>query len=351
MFNDYSFLESAQMSYDNELSRRVRNGEDLRCAELLSEKCDERVRELGKLLAEQSSNSLSTWRADESAFTERCRSRWRQAFDLLESLIMTVAAVGEENERLLRPKAAEENDWKFDAIAHLHAKAVLISKEIYQLLKGGFPDGALSRWRTLHELSVTASFIHQNETNIAHRYVASFWFRALRAAHQLNEYAERARLEPFGDADIERLESTCKSLEAQFGRSLEGDYAWAKPALGKKVANFASIEESVGMDHWRPRFKWASQHIHAGHRPADRVLGMSEAKEYAHLVGPSNSGFSEPIHMCAISLMQVFSSFLLLEPNVDRIAWVNAVQGIVDDLGVIVMRMEERAIGQEDIAE
>ena len=47
----------------------------------------------------------------------------------------------------------------FQNLIRLDAKSALISKEILCLMKNGFPDGALGRWRALHEVAVTSLFI------------------------------------------------------------------------------------------------------------------------------------------------------------------------------------------------
>lgn len=184
-------------------------------------------------------------------------------------------------------------------------------------------------------------FISQNAPEIALRYLSSFHFQALRAARQLNEFAERAGMEPFPDGEIEAMERDCAALEAQIGDRLKRDYDWAAPAFGGASPTFDRIEEAVGMDHWRPRYRWASQHNHGGHRPLMKLLGMCESTDPLFLVGPSNSGFVDPLHMSAISLMQLFSTFLLLQSNLDRILMIDIIRTFVDELGSVAFEVEK----------
>lgn len=49
----------------------------------------------------------------------------------------------------------EKQDYLFEALTGLHARACRVAVEIHHLLAGGFPMGALARCRTLHEIAVT----------------------------------------------------------------------------------------------------------------------------------------------------------------------------------------------------
>jgi len=59
------------------------------------------------------------------------------------------------------PKAAAQNDYQFEALVRLQAGAARVAGEIYALLLSGYASGAHARWRTLHEIAVTALFIAQ----------------------------------------------------------------------------------------------------------------------------------------------------------------------------------------------
>ena len=279
-----------------------------------------------------------------AGFEKRNFRRWRKPFDQLEMLIVMAEELGECNDVSLRKQAQEEQDYKFEALSKLHPRAVLVSREILCLLKGGFPDGALARWRSLHELAVTALFIGKHEQSIALRYLASFGFRSLHAAKELNEHAALANLESFDAGQMSALEESAAAAERQIGVRLEDDYDWAKPAIGKRRITFREIEKNVGMEHWRPRYRWASQHTHGGHRPPDRMLGVVESVSPVLLVGPSNSGFTDPLQMAAISLTQMATAFLLHKPNLDRIVYLDVMWQLADELGPLSLQTENETL-------
>ncbi|MFC7164719.1 DUF5677 domain-containing protein [Halospeciosus flavus] len=84
--------------------------------------------------------------------------------------------------------------------------------EIHHLLKGGFADGAFARWRSLHELSITTTFIKQAGSDTAERFLH---YRYLWEYYFAQTYQEHA-----DDLDEEQIDDeTMASLE-------EGKVSW-----------------------------------------------------------------------------------------------------------------------------
>jgi hypothetical protein len=202
----------------------------------------------------------------------------------------------------------------------------------------------LSRWRSLHEIVVTAVFLKNSDQHVSHRYLASFPFAALRAAKQLNEHAERANMTPFSELELTEMKRRCDGFEARFGKEMHSEYGWAAVALRNPKPNFAQLERAVALDHWRPRYRWASQHTHGGYRPPLAMLGTAETTNKVHLVGQSNAGFTDPIHMTAISLNQVTSSLLIIRPIIDNIVFLQVVSDLVAEMGTAALEVETRTL-------
>jgi hypothetical protein len=284
-------------------------------------------------------------------FEHRNFRRWRRVFDLYETLIVMASELGEEHDKDARPDAIRTNDYRFEALAHIFPKAVLISREILCLLRGGYPDAALSSWRGLFELTVVAKFISGNDQEIALRYLASFDFRALRAAREYNQFADRIDLAPFDDRSLQELEERAASIETQLGIRLKKDFDWAHPALQSKFptlkpdrVDFSHLMEASEMDRWRPYYRWANQHLHAGHRPHGSLLGVCESTEPVALVGQSNSGFVDPFQLAAISLVHVTTLFLFTKPCMDRIVMVDALASFRDEVAPLAMKIQRDSL-------
>jgi len=296
---------------------------------------------LERLLANAPS-MLQERRQEDQEFEERNFMRWQRAFDAIETMAEVAAEVGGACDKEGRSLAQFENDYRFEALSQLFPRALLVTREIIHLLKGGFPDAALSRWRSLHELTVTAIFISRNDGNVAMRYLANFDFQAKRAAKQFNHHAQRANLKPFSAEELAEIDARFALAVKAVGGEIEGDWGWAAPALKKDRPTFADLEKDVGLDHWRPRYKWASQHVHSGHRPSDKLLGLCEAKQPVMLVGRSNSGFTDPLHMTAISLMQIATTVLLKSPNIDRVVYSRILMTLSDSIGQLSLECESK---------
>lgn len=274
------------------------------------------------------------------AFERRNKRRWKQPLDQLKIMI----CIAEESADSLVDEWNKEHlddPYTFGALNHLFVKSLLLSREIICLIEGGFADGALGRWRTLHETAATASFIAQNDELTAERFIAGFSFKSKKAMLQINEYAERAGLNPFSDEELQAANEECDELKKRLGEGLEDDWGWARVALGvKSKPNLFDIERETALDHWRPRYRWSSQNVHSGYRPPLSSLGMAESQVSAHLTGASNGGMVDPIHMTAISLSIAASSFLGRWPNTDRLVASIILNEISVDIGPLASQVE-----------
>lgn len=277
---------------------------------------------------------LPSNRARDREFEDRCLERWMAAFDHLEIMWHVAEELGEKNSEEVRRTFGFDAGSVRVALDNLFPKALLISREIICLLKGGYPDGALARWRSLHEVVVTSMYISKHGEEVALSYLASFHFAARRAMRQLVEHASKSGIEPPTLEELAEFDARCTDAETRLGRCVErdADGEWPKINPIKQHRNFYEIEKSVDLGHWRPRYKWASMYLHAGHRPNTHVLGMSESERDAHLTGQSNGGFVDPMQMTAISLGQATITYLLSEVNVDRLVYAKVMSQLVDEM-------------------
>lgn len=289
---------------------------------------------------------LREHRALDEGFRRRNLIRWRKALDTLEMMWVIAEESGAAFNDAHRATAAATKDYQFEALTHLHARALLVAREVLCLLYGGFPDGALSRWRTLHEVTAIALFIRAHDGELSHRYLASFHFNALRAAKQLNEFATRANLKPYSTKEMAEFGRRCEALECRFGKEMRNEYGWAATVLNNPKPTFSDIEKAVKLDHWRPRYKWASQHTHGGHRPTGTLLGTTESSNPVFLVGQSNSGFTDPIHMSAISLTQLTHALLSLNPNMDQCVVMKILADLSEAIGPLALSLERRTLAR-----
>lgn len=317
---------------DKELEEIYRKVIENTHAELVSDTIRTLKKNARKMLKER--------RRIDNGFERRNYSRWKNSIDHFEMLIVVASELGEANARELHQWSKDEESHVFSAITQLHAKAILVSNEVLCLLLGGFPDGALARWRTLHELNVIAAYIEKHGDIIAKNYLASFYFNARRAANQLNEYSDRANLERFTQEELRDFDQVCDEVSKEIGRNIKSEFDWANLEKSKRKLTLFDLEKDVGMDHWRPRYRWASQHNHGGHRPYDKMLGLKESEQEVALIGKSNSGFVDPLQMASMSLAHITSTHLLIKPNLDRVVMSEIIVQLGNELGTIAINEE-----------
>ena len=114
-----------------------------------------------KRLIDTAPEMLLDRRKNTCDFERRNLKRWGKSFDLIESIWVSCEELGRSFNQHYRPESVRNQDYVFESLTYLQAKALLITSEIICLLKGGFADGALTRWRTLYETTVVAALIHQ----------------------------------------------------------------------------------------------------------------------------------------------------------------------------------------------
>ena len=112
---------------------------------------------------------------DMAGFRKRLTSSWGAGFSLLEMLITIATEAG--------------NNWKgppqfpnlAEAHRRLHARACQIANEIVTLLRHGYADGAMARWRTLHEIAIVMDFLCAHGDAAAKQYIDHQFVESRRA--------------------------------------------------------------------------------------------------------------------------------------------------------------------------
>lgn len=225
------------------------------------------------------------------------------------------------------------------ALALLQSNATLTLGEIRTLLEGGYWAGAASRWRALHETSVTSKLIAEGGAWIAQRFLDHGYVVQTR---RLSEYLNEHGVGPVPEAELQARVVRAEEMErgnavADSDYPFGSQYGWAVPLmpLGKKgrrvPPTMARLEELAELSH--RRLLVASSHglVHGDAAGVQTsvllgesgwLLGPTEhfAETVArptldtliHLVGATHLGFepvlnsfSENLGVVAAGLMQL----------------------------------------------
>lgn len=238
-------------------------------------------------------------RAVIAGFQRRLKVRWAQPLDLLETLIAVAQELGETTNEKLREslqRAPGESDvhglgpFRIEAITRLHARACQTAAEVLALLSEGLADGAMARWRTVHEIAVVALLLLDGDETLAERYLRHDSIEECRAAEEYQELYERLGSEPFDAEYLETLKRERALLKERWGNPYGTPYGWAASLLGSSNPKFFELEKMAGLDHLRPFYRLASHNVHANPKGVLYKLGLLDESNVL-LAGSSDLGY------------------------------------------------------------
>ncbi|MGJ8678490.1 MAG: DUF5677 domain-containing protein [Akkermansiaceae bacterium] len=237
----------------------------------------------------------------------------KEGFDLLEQFIKLnldwATKLIDENKKAGDP----DKKFLFHALIQNHSRSCLVAEEILHLLKGGYPDAAFSRWRSLYELAVVTTFIFRNGESCAEAYIDHEVVDHLKC-EELNKKIKTERgFKTFSDTVLMAIKKDYQTKLKKYGSSFKNAYGWASNGLGLKNPQFKDLEEGNGQSHMRVYYKQASHKVHAGSNGASSSLGtMSFKKDAPMLRAPSHEGLSVSAILCVHSLHQVTTTLTSL---------------------------------------
>lgn len=264
---------------------------------------------------------LQAEREGVAAFETQLRRRWAEGLSHLELQIAIAGHAGSEINSWLREERDAALAPVVEAVTRIHARSCQVAAEVLALLRHGFADGAMSRWRTLHELAVVAMFVQARGRETAMRFLDHVEIEALRA-YRIDRGVRESRLDsPQDDPVLADLTARAKELCDKYGESFRTDYGWASEATGNARPTFADIEKAVELDWARSYYRLASQNVHAGPMGTFRRLGMLSDESEILIIGPTNAGLDIPGRLTTNSLAQVTAALMVIQPSLDGLVW------------------------------
>ena len=282
--------------------------------------------------------------ADHSLFLEEIDSYWHEPIQLLEqmryvAIVSSNTGIDDVNERYTSEELLDNALLKFNVGAG--ARAIQLLGEIIALVRNGYAEGALARWRSLHELNVTLHFISEHGEDVARRYFAHEIVESRKAAREYSRVHAQLGYPPLADSELDEIERDYRRVVALYGPSFRGSYGWASDALGKDHITFSEIEDSVNLGHMRGYYRMASHGVHAN--PKGITFRMSQPPDQIGLIaGPSVYGLSDAITNAAITTMQICSVMATEWSSIDALVSVAILQKLCDEVNMAVVKVEER---------
>lgn len=222
----------------------------------------------------------------------------------------------------------------------LHARCVLLGREVLALLSVGYTDGAAARTRALYEACVmTALLAARAKANdgydLTNRY--HVWAGVEQDRLQRHPNPEREATRPGAEMD-----DITRAAKKKWGPGFFDEYGWARGVLGlreKQRVTFVALERLAGYDHRRYLYAGLSGAVHTS---ALSIIGRAD---FNRRYPSATRGVADPrrtarIAWSALTLLDEASLFTMVEITSDAAEW--------DDLLALwpLRRTVHRAIDQ-----
>lgn len=289
--------------------------EDLDRIRAAAEAFGERIPDIVNNLVRDASENLvvrlrEKWRQsvpeDDAGLETKARilKDWAAPLDSLGMLLVLCAEEGDNfniaNLRSPRPREG----CRTQALARLHIRACRIAREILLLLENGFTEGAQARWRTLHEVTVTAALIAEGGDSLAERYFDHEVVDRKKALDDHRRAVTAAGEPPVAHRDATALEEEFAAAVAKHGKQFRGMYGWASNQLGMPVdPKFHDLQEIAGSLTLKLRYRLSSFDTHASPKALEQPVHHWDPT--THVPGVFEAGFEGPAVDTAQAITQI----------------------------------------------
>lgn len=246
--------------------------------------------------------------AQMEVFRYNLEERWGDAFDALRMIYTVACELGDGAAKRQRRSRSTKQAAVRETLLRLHARACQVTAEIICLMANGYADGAMARWRTLHEITVVASVIAEHGNELAIRYLDHEAIEAKRAMDRFLVSHEALGYPAPSKREVQRIQRLYEKCLDMYGDNFGSQYGWAAHHLGLKKPRFDDLEEAAGKVAMRSHYQMASYNVHASTKGIAFRLGLLDGDGLSGttvLAGASNAGFSDPAQNAAQCLTQI----------------------------------------------
>lgn len=290
-----------------------------------------------------------TARNDElNAFRQRLEERWGGGLNYLRMLLVCSREMGHDAYKRQCRSKSKRHRFRRWVLVRLHCRACQIADEIICLMENGFADGAMARWRTLHELSVVAVLIAGGDEDLAERYILHDAVEVKRQADDYESSQVPLGYAPLGSLERAIIDERFNAVIGRFGPEFGHPQGWASKHLNMKKPTFKHLQEAADRAGLSSTYKLASFGVHASARSL--FFNLASIGDEVLLAGRSNAGLTKPGQRTAHSLFLITSlSVGGIGTNLDRVAQLKSLMLASEKVGMALARAERR-LKRDEIA-
>lgn len=278
--------------------------------------------------------------ADLAGFRLRLEERWGKPLGQLRMLLTMSREWCEwahnRNESLEKGKKKQLRS----ILIRLLVRGCQVTDEIICLLENGFADGAMARWRTLHEIAVVAAVIAQYGENITQRYIDHQAVESKRALDKYLACHKDLGYRPLSAREQKKIVKAYDRAIAKYGPDFRTDYGWTGHHLKNKKPTFADLEKAAGRAEMRSYYQMGNDNIHAGIKSMYFRLGLTDYDGL--LAGRSNVGLMEPGQNAAHTLTQLSAIVCISDPILDDLVTGQMMQALRTEIPKSFHRVDKQ---------
>jgi hypothetical protein len=265
-------------------------------------------------LLQNAGENAAQLRTEQANRIQSVQRMWGVALDELDFLRNLVLEWGHEAFELRSGPYASPNT--AFALNRLLARAYDVVGEIVVLGRNGYADGALARWRSLHELCVIAMFLSKQSDRCAVMYLSHHRVEELKLLDVDRSSGTANAKDIHSDRRIGRLRREKTALVARFGKAFAGNYGWASVALGQARTTFRELESQVGLNLLRRGYQRANSTVHGGALATLTRISLSDSTIDGAAVPPAY-GCEIAANYATASLSMLVAELCLATENAD----------------------------------
>lgn len=261
-------------------------------------------------------------------FRGRLEDRWGAGLHLLRLLLATSRDMGEDAARRYRKSKSKTLANRRFVLVRLHIRSCQIAEEIISLMENGFADGAMARWRTLHELGVVATFIENGDEGLACRFIDHDIVEVKKQADDWDSKQVPLGYAPIDPRERRRIEKAYADALSRYGQAFRHDYGWAADYLQDKKPDFQKLQAAADQSGMNSYYKLANLSVHAGSR--SMFFRLTDMGADVPIAGRSNAGLVEPGQNTAYTLVRITGALLGRPRDIDRLVEMRALVAMRD---------------------
>lgn len=255
---------------------------------------------------------LSNNQEKEEVYRATHNKRWESVFKIIELSVHIADELAESAEDEFAKSHSEKNPVMTHLLFLFHAKVCLTTREVLALLRSGFSDAAIKRWRDSYVSIIIMEFIANNGEECAISFTEHMHIHMRKMLKIFQESKPPAYSWRKPSADEENgILFEFDRVVSERGSSFKSNYGWAKKFLDSKTRpSFQALEELSQVKTFALTYKFSSILLHTTYLGFHMQLGKPLDCGHENCVkvyGPTSRGVEMPSHAMLITLLHATS--------------------------------------------